>query len=243
MNINYIGQILTTTSLIFETVCGNKRQCFFVKAGDNINLTADSLTFNDYIEDKEYTLDHNVTFSRLCAKGDVIPSYIESVTYNDYIQSNKDQIINNNKRFIEWFDELKEYYPFVDRDEENLYTFKTQTDTRTIMCMKSFGVTDLLGYINQTPKILSQIKDNCYIFLKGRADQAIKELELERAKFIIEQDQDSIEEIDIIIEMINETVNTTSFESIEELSDAAKLWPPILLPAPFFETPPIEICP
>jgi hypothetical protein len=243
MNINYIGQILTTTSLIFETVCGNKRQCFFVKAGDNINLTADSLTFNDYIEDKEYILDHNVTFSRLCAKGDVIPSYIESATYNDYIQSNKDQIINNNKRFIEWFDELKEYYPFVDRDEENLYTFKTQTDTRTIMCMKSFGVTDLLGYINQTPKILSQIKDNCYIFLKGRADQAIKELELERAKFIIEQDQDSIEEIDIIIEMINETVNTTSFESIEELSDAAKLWPPILLPAPFFETPPIEICP
>ena len=243
MNINYIGQILTTTSLIFETVCGNKRQCFFVKAGDNINLTADSLTFNDYIEDKEYTLDNNVTFSRLYAKGDVIPSYIESATYNDYIQSNKDQIINNNKRFIEWFDELKEYYPFVDRDEENLYTFKTQTDTRTIMCMKSFGVTDLLGYINQTPKILSQIKDNCYIFLKGRADQAIKELELERAKFIIEQDQDSIEEIDIIIEMINETVNTTSFESIEELSDAAKLWPPILLPAPFFETPPIEICP
>lgn len=243
MNINYIGQILTTTSLVFETICNGKKQCFFVKAGDNIILTSDSLKFNDYIEDKEYTLDHNFTFTRLCAKGDVIPSFIESAAYNDYIESNKDQIIKNNERFLKWFNELKEYYPFVDRDEENLYTFKTQTDTRAVMCMKSFGITDLLGYINQTPEILTQIKDNCYIFLKERADQAVKELEVERAKFILEEDHDSIEEINIIIEMINETVNTTSFESIEELGDAAKLWPPILLPTPFFETPPIEICP
>lgn len=242
MNINYIGQILTTTSLVFETICDDKKQCFFVKAGDIITLTEDTLTFRDYIEDREYTLDHNATFLRICAKGDVIPSFVESAAYNDYIESNKEQIIINNKRFLQWFDELKKYYGFVDQDEENLYTFKTQTDTSTVMCMKSFGVTDLLGYINQTPKVLSQIKDNCYAFLKERAQQAIKELESERVKFINENDFDSIEEIDIIKEMINDTVNTTSFESLEDLKDAAKLWPPILLPAPFYETPPIEIC-
>lgn len=242
MNINYIGQILTTTSLVFETICNNKKQCFFVKAGNIITLNEDILVFKDYIEDKEYTLDHNTTFLRICAKGDVIPSFIESAAYNDYIESNKEQIINNNKRFLQWFDELKKYYACVDHDEDNLYAFKTQTDIKTVMCMKSFGVTDLLGYINQTPKVLSQIKDNCYVFLKERAQHAVKELELERVKFIAESDFDSIEEIDIIIEMINDTVNTTSFESLESLEDAAKLWPPILLPTPFYETPPIEIC-
>ena len=242
MNINYIGQILTTTSLVFETICDDKKQCFFVKAGDIITLTEDTLTFRDYIEDREYTLRNNVTFLRICAKGDVIPSFIESAAYGDYIESNKEQIINNNRRFLQWFSEIEVYYPYVDHDEDNLYTFKTQTDIKTVMCMKSFGITDLLGYINQTPKVLSQIKANCYVFLKERADQAIKELELERAKFITENDSDSIEEIDIIIEMIKDTVNTTSFESLEDIEDAIKLWPPILLPAPFYETPPIEIC-
>lgn len=242
MNINYIGQILTTTSLVFETVHNDKKQCFFVKVGDTITLTEDVLTFKDYIEDKEYTLDSNTVFLRICAKGDVIPSFIESAAYSDYVKSNSDQIISNNKRFLQWGKELKKYYPFVDLDEENLYLFKTQTDTRAVMCMRSFGVTDLIGYINQTPKVLSQIKNNCYTFLKEKADQSIKELELERDKFITENDSDSIEEIDIIIEMIKDTVDGTSFESLENLEDAAKLWPPILLPTPFHETPPIEIC-
>lgn len=242
MNINYIGQILTTTSLIFEIIHNGKTQCFYVKAGDSVILTEDSLSFNDYIEDIKYTLDREAIFSRIHAKGNVIPSFLESGAYKDYIEANKDQINNSNKRLALWFDELKEYYKFVDKDEENLYAFKTQTNTRTLVCMKSFGVTDLLGYINQSPEILTQIKRNCYVFLKQKADQAIKELEIEKEKFVQEEDLDAIEEIDIIIEMIHDTVNATSFESLEKKEDAAKLWPPILLPAPFYDTPPVEIC-
>lgn len=242
MNINYIGQILTTTSLVFETVHDDKKQCFFVRAGDGITLTDNTLTFKDYIEDKKYTLNDNVIFSRICARGDVIPSFVESANYKDYIRSKKQEIISNNTRFLLWFNELKEYYRFVDHDEDNLYLFKTQLDTKTVMCMKSFGVTNLTGYINRTSEIISQIKNNCYVFLREKADQAIKELNKEKERFIIEEDTDSVEEIDIIIEMINGTVNTTSFECLENLEDAAKLWPPILLPAPFYVSPPIEEC-
>lgn len=242
MNINYIGQILTTTSLIFETIVDEKLQCFYVKAGDNITLTEDTLTFNDYIEDKEYTLDYNVVFTKISARGDVIPSFIESSKYTDYIESKKEQININNARFLQWFDELKKYYPVVDHDDKNLYKFKTQITTETIMCMRSFDVTDLVGYIDQTPEVLLQIKDNCYILLKQRAEQAIKELELEQSKFITENDPDAVEEISIIIQMIRDIVDTTSFESLESAEAAVKLWPPILLPGPFFVVSPIQIC-
>lgn len=76
MNINYIGQILSTTTLIFETDVNGKRQCFYVKAGDGIVLEENKLKFRDFIEDKEYTIDNNFTFIKLESKGDVLPSYI-----------------------------------------------------------------------------------------------------------------------------------------------------------------------
>ena len=235
MNINYIGQILTTTSLVFETICNDKKQCFFVKAGDIITLTEDTLTFKDYIEDIEYTLNNSFTFLRIGAKGDVIPSFIESAAYKQYVESNNEQITINNSRFLQWFDELKVFYNYTDHDEENLYTYKTQTDTITLMRMRSYGISDLVGFINETPEVIAKIKTNCYVFLKEKAQQSIKELEIEKTKFKLEEDLDSIEEIDIIIEMINDTVKETSFESIEDIEDAAALWPPILLPTPFYD--------
>lgn len=240
MNINYIGQLLTTTSLVFETEYNGKIQCFYVMANDSVKLTEDTLTFKDYIEDKEYTINNSFTFLRVGAKGDVIPSFLESAAYSEYIESNKDQIKSNNSRFLLWFNELKQYFPFVDKDEDNLYALKTQTDTRTLVCMRSFGITDLLGYINKTPSVISQIKINCQEFLLQKAKQAIKELE--REKLNLEGELDSIEEIDIIIGMINDTVDEVSFESMENIEDASKLWPPILLPAPFHAKPPEDIC-
>ena len=228
MNINYIGQILSTTTLIFETDVNGKRQCFYVKAGDGIVLEENKLKFRDFIEDKEYTIDNNFTFIKLESKGDVLPSYIESAAYNEYIEEKKDQIIKNNKTLSLWFDELKSYYSFID---------KNQTDTNTLEGINALRVTDLSGYINSSPAVISQIKDSCYILLKERALKSIEELELEKKKFEIEEDLDALEEIDLILDMINKTVEETSFESITNSKDIAKLWPPLLLPSP------IDLCP
>ena len=237
MNINYIGQILSTTTLIFETDVNGKRQCFYVKAGDGIVLEENKLKFRDFIEDKEYTIDNNFTFIKLESKGDVLPSYIESAAYNEYIEEKKDQIIKNNKTLSLWFDELKSYYSFIDKNEENLFLFKTQTDTNTLEGINALRVTDLFGYINSSPAVISRIKDSCYILLKERALKSIEELELEKKKFEIEEDLDALEEIDLILDMINKTVEETSFESITNSKDIAKLWPPLLLPSP------IDLCP
>ena len=234
MNINYVGQILSTTSLIFEVEQFDKKQCFYVRAGDEIVLTNTELSFRDYIEDKIYKLDDNATIVKIGAKGDVLPSFLESVNYKEFVESKKEQINNNNDRQQEWFEDFLKYFPLINHNEDNIYLFKTQSNVNKIKSMCSFNIRELSEFINQTPEIIATVKNNCYIFLKEKAIEAIEELNNERQKFIIEQDQDSVDEIDIIIEMINETVSVTSFESMEELSDAVKLWPPILLPTPFF---------
>ena len=49
-------------------------------------------------------------------------------------------------------------------------------------------------------------------------------------------EQDDKDEIDIIIEMVNTTVeeNKTEYEDVDNLQDIFESWPPILLPYPDF---------
>jgi hypothetical protein len=240
MNINYIGQILTTTSLIFEVDNNGKLRAFCVKGDSGATIEDNNLIFTDYIEDRSFSLPSDTLFVAVHAKGDVLPSFLESANYVDYIASKQEQIDANNKLQQVWFDKLKKYFEFIEHDERNLYFFKTEVISSIlpqIPCMNSFGVKDLYRYIKCQSELMPQIKSNCLSILKDQATRAINDLESERQKFIIEGDQDSIEEIDVIVEMINEAVNDTSFESIVVLDDAAKLWPPILLPAPFIVMP------
>lgn len=232
MNVNYVGQILTTTSLIFETVKEDKQQCFYVNAGDGVVLSNNTLTFNDYIEGIQYNIDNTYTFTKISAKGDVIPSFVESAAYNDYVGSKRKQININNERFLKWFEELKKFYPFIDKDEDNIYNFKTQTNTKTLVSMKSFDVTSLYDYINNTDKAIEQIKSKCLSLMNDAAKEAFSKLNVEREKAILENDLDSVEEIDLIIQMINDEIQTTTFETLKKPEDVYTLWPPILLPCP-----------
>lgn len=124
MNINYIGLILTTTSLIFETLHEDKKQCFYVKSDSNI-LTPDNLTFKDYVEDKVYTLNDNVEVLSINAKDSVLPSFIECSNYTDYAKLHAQEIVNNNTKFLTLFDEVRKLYS-SNLTEEYIYNIKTQ---------------------------------------------------------------------------------------------------------------------
>lgn len=124
MNINYIGLILSTTSFIIETLYEDKKQCFYIKGGDDIQLTSESLSFKDYIEEKLYTVNNDFLFLSVYAKDDVIPSFVDCANYQAYVDARKEEIISNNSKFLDLFDEVKSYYSNIEPTEESVYALK-----------------------------------------------------------------------------------------------------------------------
>lgn len=232
MNINYLGQILTTTTLIFQVKIQNEKQCFFVKANDQIVLKDDTLSFRDYIENKKYTLDNNTVVGKITVNGDVLPSFFESENYSEFVAAKCDEIKLNNERFDIEFEEYEKLSKNIDKTNESLQVLKFHKPEKIITVINKLGITDLASYYAGGKQAASVLRARSVDLLNTAASNAKKNLKAEREQFLSTGDTDSVEEIDIILEMIDSEVRSTTFSTLSCIEDIYTQWPPILLPVP-----------
>lgn len=232
MNINYLGQILTTTTLIFQVKIQNQKQCFFVKANDQVALKDNTLTFRDFIEDKKYTLDSDTVIGKITANGDVLPSFLESKNYSEFVAAKCDEIKLNNERFDIEFEEYEKLSKNIDKTNKSLQVLKFHKPEKIITVINKLGITDLASYYAGGEQAASVLRARSVDLLNTAASNAKKNLKAEREQFLSTGDTDSVEEIDIILEMIDSEVRSTTFSTLSCIEDIYTQWPPILLPVP-----------
>lgn len=232
MNIQYLGQILTTTTLVFHAKVQGEKQCFFVKANDRVVIEDDRLSFRDYIEDREYTLDSNAVIGRITANGDVLPTFLESSNYSDFAALKREEIKLNNDRFDIEFEEYKKLSENIDKTKECFEVLKLYKPEKIITVINKLGITDLASYYAGGEQAASVLRARSVDLLNTTASNAKKNLKAEREQFLSTGDTDSVEEIDIILEMIDSEVKSTTFSTLSCIEDIYTQWPPILLPVP-----------
>jgi len=192
-----------------------------------------NLLVKDYIADKTYFLPNSSFITRVEARDEVCPPYGHDIDYLIYKVKRKRKIERNNSILKEEFDAVKKVVEFIDKTEENLFLLKVDRPFDLIQSMRNFGITDLHSFSKNTEEVITQVKNKCLELMKGAAVEAIQKLNIERDKFLAENDSDSVEEVDLIIQMINDEVKVTTFEDLQKPEDVYTLWPPILLPVPF----------
>jgi arginyl-tRNA synthetase len=192
-----------------------------------------NLLVKDYIADKTYFLPNSSFITRVEARDEVCPPYGHDIDYLKYKVKRRQKIERNNSILKEEFDTVKSLVEFIDKTEENLFLLKVDRPFDLIQSMRNFGITDLYGFSKNTEEVITQIKNKCLKLMRDAADEAILKLNIERDKFLAESDLDSVEEVDLIIQMISNEVTVTTFEDLQKPEDIYALWPPILLPVPF----------
>ena len=233
MNVNYIGTILKTTSIKLLGFYNDAEYIFLIQAG-KVEIDSNIVKIYDYVEDQWFNLtDENFRVQTIYVHKRVLPSYPEFENYSDYILTCQDLINQNNELYLVEFQAKKDNLEYIDTQRVNLNILKNGLPIGDIFLMKQFNITDLSAFQRRTDGIIDHMRGICVEKLQQTGDIAISNLLTEREKFALESDTDSIEEVDIIIDMIREAVNTTSFETFQTIEDVYTLWPPILLPVPF----------
>ena len=233
MDVGYINTILTTTSIIFNTKIDDTPYCFYVEMGNSKLDENNNLIVKDYIADKTYFVPGSSFISRVETRDEVCPPYGHDIDYLKFKVRQRHKIERNNSIFKQEFNIVKSLAEFIDKTEENLFLLKVDRPFDLIQSMKSFGITDLYGFSKNTEEVITQIRNKCLELMKVAAIEAIQKLNIERDKFLAENDLDSVEEVDLIIQMINDEVKVTTFDDLQKPEDVYTLWPPILLPVPF----------
>jgi hypothetical protein len=210
----------------------DKKRCFFVKANDQVVLENDTLSFRDFIEDKKYTLQNDAAIVKINANGDVLPTFIESKNYYDFVVSKQKDIKLNNDRFDVEFNEYKELSKNIDKTDDNFQVLKLYKPEKIITVINKLGITDLANYYAGGERAASVLRSRSIDLLNTTSLNAKKNLTIEREQFLSDGDMDSVEEIDIIIEMIDKEVTSTTFCNLSCIEDIYTQWPPILLPVP-----------
>jgi hypothetical protein len=233
MDVGYIHTIATTTNVIFHVEIENKPHCFYVEYGNTKLDVNNNLLVKDYIADRTYFLPNSSFITRVEARDEVCPPYGHDIDYLKYKVKRRQKIDRNNSILKEEFDAVKKVVEFIDKTEENLFLLKVDRPFDIIQSMRSFSITDLLGFTKNAEEVITQIKGKCLQLMNDAAKEAILKLKAEREKFLAENDLDSVEEVDLIIQMIKDEVKVTTFEDLQKPEDVYALWPPILLPVPF----------
>lgn len=233
MNVNYIGTILKTTSIKLLGFYNDVEYIFLVQAG-NVSVNNDTIEIYDYVEDQWFSLsDDSFKIQTIYTHKRVLPSYPEFENYEDYISTYQDLIEQNNDIYLVEFQAKKDNLKYIDTQRVNLNILKNGLPIGDIFLMKQFNITDLSAFQRRTDEVIEHMRCVCMEKLQETGDIAISNLLIEKEKFVLENDIDSIEEVDIIIDMIKEAIDNTSVETFQTIKDIYTLWPPILLPVPF----------
>lgn len=232
MDVGFLHTLITTSSVIFYANIDNTSFCFYVQKGD-AKLEESDLIVKDYIASKTYTIPSSAIITEIHVRDEIIPPYGKEIDYASYSARRSKKIDRNNSILKREFDQVKTMAELIDKTEENLYLLKSERPFHLIQTMKNFGISDLIGFSKNSKSVINDIKTKCLLSVQEAAKEAITKLNEEKKKFLLEEDLDSVEEVDLIIQMINDEVKTTTFESLEKPEDVYSLWPPILLPVPF----------
>jgi hypothetical protein len=233
MDVGFIHTIITTTSIIFYTELDTIPHCFYVEMGNSKLDENNNLIVKDYIASKTYTIPSNSVITGVHVRDEVIPPYGQVVDYLTYKVKYRRKIDRNNSILKKEFDQVKSMIEFIDNTDDNLFLLKNERPFHLIQAMKNFEITDLVGFSKNTESVIADIKVKCLSLMHEAAKDAIQKLNTEKEKFLLENDLDSVEEVELIIQMINDEIKTTTFEFLETPDDIYTLWPPILLPVPF----------
>lgn len=233
MNVSYIGTILQTTSIKLHGVYNDIDYIFLIQAG-KVQLSDDTVRIYDYVEDQWFNLsDTNFKIQTIYVYGSILPTYPQIENYDEYIATRGDAIKQNNELYLVDFQAKKDSLKYIDSQRLNLNILKDGLPIKDIFVMKQFNITDLNAFQQRHDEIIDYMRDMCVEKLQQTGDIAVANLLTEREKFTLENDTDSIEEVDIIIDMIRDAISTTTFETFQTIEDVYTLWPPILLPVPF----------
>ena len=233
MNVSYIGTILQTTSIKLHGIYNDIDYIFLIEAG-KVELSDQTVHVYDYVEEQWFDLtDTNFKIQTIYVYRSILPTYPQIDNYNEYITTRQDIIKQNNELYLIDFQAKKDSLKYIDTQRVNLNRLKDGLPTKDIFVMKQFNITDLNAFQQRHDEIIDYMRDMCVEKLQHTGDIAIANLLTEREKFTLENDIDSIEEVDIIIDMIKDAINATSFETFQTIEDVYTLWPPILLPVPF----------
>jgi hypothetical protein len=233
MDVGFIHTIITTTSIIFNVELESVPHCFYVEMGGSKLDENNNLTIKDYISDKTYFLPSSSTISEIITRDEVCPPYGQGVDYLQFKVKNRVKIANNNKVIKTEFDQIKSFLNDIDITEENLFLLKDKKPIKLIETMRHYGSKDLAAFYEGGEKMAKFLKDRCLTLVQETAEDAIENLNKEREKFLLEEDTESVEEVDLIIKMIKDEVERTTFAELKTIDDIYTLWPPILLPVPF----------
>ena len=233
MDVSYIGIITQTTSIYLYGVYNNEDYVFLIQAGD-VKVENGIVSIHDFAEQQWFDLtDDNFSISSIRAGVMVLPTYHELQNYDKFTVERATDIKTSNDELYKQFQVKKDNIRYVDKQRHNINSLKHHIRVMDIFVMKQFGITDLGAFQQRTEDIITHMISVCSTKLQQTGKLAISKLLVEREKFLQEGDTDSIEEVDIIIDMINEAVDTTSFETFQTIDDIYNIWPPILLPVPF----------
>jgi hypothetical protein len=233
MDVSYIGIITQTTSIYLYGIYNSEDYVFLIHSGD-VKVENGIVSIYDFAEQQWFDLtDANFSISSIRAGVMVLPTYYELQNYDKFVIERAEEIKTSNDELYKQFLVKRDNIKYIDKQRPNINSLKHHINVRDIFIMKQFGVTDLGAFQQRTDDIIIHMVTVCSVKLQQTGELAISKLLTEREKFTLEGDTDSIEEVDIIIDMITEAVNTTSFETFQTIDDVYTLWPPILLPVPF----------
>ncbi len=231
MDVFYINQILSTSSLKFKTLLNEEPYLFFVKTGDSSIDADDNLVINDCIEDKTFTVPCSAVIFEAHGRDEIFPSVKDN--YDVFTKAKSKKIARNNQLLETEFEEIKIMSESTDKSSESLQILKSTKPVEILTAMKKLGLKDLASFYAGGERAATILRQRSLELLNITAAEAKAKLSEERAKFLDDGDHDSVEEIDIILGMIDDEVGVTTFETVSCVEDIYTQWPPILLPVPF----------
>jgi hypothetical protein len=242
--INFLNTILHDISVVVDIVHDDKKIELWLKTKCQ-KLNGDILTVYDIIDNKEYYINNNTTIERFTTNGcDIWNDLHES--YSDYLRKNRKKIINNNKWFDARCETVLPYSRIMDNTFENMQICKSghaELYLTEMEHMRVFNIKDLSGWINNDLSVIHKMCDSYYDILNKHGNNIIKKLQIEKQQFTEIDDSESVEEIDIIIDMIQDVIDSKIYDKVisgdivyssiaDFINDMKKQWPPILLPVP-----------
>jgi hypothetical protein len=231
MNIDNLKKILSTTAITLKIKSSGIN--VFCLMPQTITSYSNGIEIYDYVEDKKYLITQHTELDFISTKYFSYPSDKEFINYEDFHKNNSSNIqINNNKSLLT-FTKIKEFYQQFNDDDTSINRLKLLNHFCDVEILKRFGIRNLENFYTNRKGWIDEAKLRVTSMLENSMNSSISKLNDERNLYVSNNDTSSIEEVDLVISLIKESVAETTFDDVNELNDFYKAWPRILLPTPF----------
>jgi len=215
---------------------------FYLKPATCQLLTDMSLVFFDSLRNENIQIRKDVDLDQVNTFGDLLwPTAAELVDLENWFENRKEDIETNNKLIQENVESrvqtAGEYIndrSMFDRVQDwdcNLNTLQVYVDLSKALKLTN-PVFSEQQLVDSVP--VEQARE-CWIeVIKQQHAKAVVVLDKELEIATGDNDQEAIQEIILVKEMLQESVDTVDLSTIETTKEVILYWPPLLLPAPEF---------